>query len=401
MNMFDTTTDPFSFMDSPLNYDPSTAAAGLYAPEPIEATKKKPAKVHPCPHACKDKSGQPRLFTCQHNVQQHVREKHTLERPYKCEICDDSRRGFNRPFTYNRHMLMFHGIQTGPGKGHAVRRAKQTAPAPPAFGAPAAGQPDFDFDDRQIQEASLQIESGTNDAFAYVENRCHACKTMFFTKESMLNHLHIDHGQEPSPLCTCMACSSIYCHNAGDAAELKQQLEAGGFGVVDGSESPAGLTAGLEATIDFGQKYTLEEDHLPLLAKPGNASEGTFVDDVFAPPATGGGQDVLGTHYGAPTQGNDTFGETPQGLEEYFDFGDAAAYGGDESGFDGVDFSQLNNFNGVEGFDTDDMDMTEVFPDPGQAAGGAKQADALDRPQLYGFSSGANMAEADDILSRL
>lgn len=56
----------------------------------------------------------PRMFTCPHNVQQHVREKHTGERPNVCEDCGAS---FPRPYSLNRHAWCVHGKKIGPGRG--------------------------------------------------------------------------------------------------------------------------------------------------------------------------------------------------------------------------------------------------------------------------------------------
>ena len=60
------------------------------------------AKTHPCTWPdC------PRFFACPHNVQQHIREKHTHEKPYKCEECVDV--AFARQYGLNRHKAQVHG----------------------------------------------------------------------------------------------------------------------------------------------------------------------------------------------------------------------------------------------------------------------------------------------------
>lgn len=61
-----------------------------------------------------------RLFSCKHNVDQHVREKHTLERPFVCDLCpvsDGLKRpnAFARPASLNRHKKSRHGVEL-PGK---------------------------------------------------------------------------------------------------------------------------------------------------------------------------------------------------------------------------------------------------------------------------------------------
>ncbi|KAK4539956.1 hypothetical protein LTR36_009926 [Oleoguttula mirabilis] len=385
--MFDPPNNPFFPAPQP-DYDSPAAAAGLPAPSSVEVPKKKTDKIHPCPYACADKSGQPRFFSCPHNVEQHVREKHTLSRPYKCNLCGDGHRGFNRPFTQNRHMLMMHGIQTGPGKGHGARRTKQRTPAAPVVDDPVDDVQEFDFREYPTQETVQQFPGGGNDDFTYAEYRCRSCDSIFFDRESMLSHLHLQHGEEPSPLCTCMTCSSIYRSDASDAAELTGQLEAGGFGAVDGSQSPA-----LRAPADYGQNYGFTEDTFPMPAKATGGLEGMFAEDLFAPPAFTGGQEVPSKAYGSLTRGDGSLGLAHQelGLQGDYDIGHAAPYG-DESGFGGMDFSNPQ---------TGAMDDMDIFQDEGEAASGVKQAEAHDQTLLYSFSSDARMAEAEDIFSQL
>lgn len=376
-------------------YDPSIAGTPLTPQD--TAAKKKPDKIHPCPYSCLDRTGQPRMFTCQHNVRQHVREKHTQERPYRCELCGPSHHGFNRPYTFNRHMLDLHGIHTGPGKGHGTRtvRAKQSSPVDSAPNAQVGDQPTIDLNNYPPQERGLQIEESTNDDFAYAELQCHSCDAKFFNRESTLSHLHLAHGQEPSPLCTCMTCSAIYHYGAGDAEELPRP-EEGGFGVVDELQ---GL---LQSPIGLGQNHTLEGYRVPMFAKSGPGLEGVFAEDLFATQAAGDTQKVPSMTNGALIQGNGGIGAFHQsfGLQGDYGFGDVPRYDGD-AGFGEMDFGEPSSFGFAEGFgDLNDMDMEDVFTDAANTANLQGQSGILDQQPVYS-NSDAHVAQAEDILSRL
>lgn len=90
----------------------------------------RPKKDMPCPYNDCD-----RLFTCQHNVDQHILEAHSDERPWVCSICANEGRiragktagTFKRPGCLNRHMEKSHGIKVsskqGPRKS-AVRKRR-------------------------------------------------------------------------------------------------------------------------------------------------------------------------------------------------------------------------------------------------------------------------------------
>lgn len=87
---------------------------------------RKRQKEHPCPYECTDANGKVRRFTCRHDVSQHIREKHTHSRPYKCRICGSAHRGFNRPFCLNRHLTNVHHLNIEPGRGR-IKKSKMHA----------------------------------------------------------------------------------------------------------------------------------------------------------------------------------------------------------------------------------------------------------------------------------
>lgn len=56
-----------------------------------------------------------RMFAGPHNVNQHIREAHTGQKPYKCPECTalGHDKGFARPFSLNRHRRQIHHVETG------------------------------------------------------------------------------------------------------------------------------------------------------------------------------------------------------------------------------------------------------------------------------------------------
>ncbi|KAK5137233.1 hypothetical protein LTR08_000203 [Meristemomyces frigidus] len=344
---------------------PSTTAAGLPAPTTVEVAKKKADKIHPCPFVCLDKSGHTRMFACPHNVLQHVREKHTHERPYKCEICADSRRGFNRPFTLNRHMFMVHGIKIGPGKGNGARRPKQgkSVPTTPKSEdqAISAG---FDFNGFTPGSTLPARADEANDGMSYVEIQCTICNSLFFDVDFMLMHHHTNHGESPSPFCTCTTCNPIYRGDEADAAKLAQQLKSGGFDVVDEARSAAeqATTPDLGVIARKGSCYDFEALTLSTPAKPANGGfEDLFADDLFSPQTFDNGQDEPQVQESAPTWGG--YGT---GVQSDIDFGCAEEYDG------GIDFGSMDyedlNFGiddfGIDGFvGMSDKEMMDAFHD--------------------------------------
>lgn len=101
-------------------------------------------KTRPCPH-CRDQ-GKEYLSSCQFNLDTHIREAHTEEKPYPCSQCQ---RSFTRAWLRNRHAREVHGVQhpesrAGKAKArktaHGAKMAEQRAlrelrPAPAVSGA--------------------------------------------------------------------------------------------------------------------------------------------------------------------------------------------------------------------------------------------------------------------------
>ncbi|KAK3683113.1 hypothetical protein LTR37_020551 [Vermiconidia calcicola] len=244
---------------------PTTNTSANYQPEKYR---------HPCPYAdC------PKVFACPHNVTQHVREKHTLERPHQCTECCAS---FPRPWGRNRHMKMVHNIDVGPGRGGLKKRKRRAEdedqiPGSQAFGgsgpdslqhqmlsaaarltASTGYQPyerdtmnpakrakkqrvtpstttgleagplarvrqwttsTAQFDDSLPAEAAFgmseSVPSFTSENFIPKLSTCVFCSADFDMNERLVQHFHKEHGLENGPDCTCMVCIRMFRGQTG------------------------------------------------------------------------------------------------------------------------------------------------------------------------------------------
>lgn len=255
-------------------------------------------KIHPCPW-----EGCGRKFTCNHNVQQHIREKHTGEKPYRCPECnfEGREKGFARPFMLNRHRKQLHGVDVGPGRGGQKRKVQsgETFPnnedftnrqAPRAvqnagatsmqdfdldlnqifqFGA-TAEQPEYvtagNFEDRQYQKMQqaettyaqaydpdldklFDFESATGQQQAgtiRLEYACESCPASFGSQDAMLNHLHGMHNAPSSPFCSCSVCDMVHRSHGAAADLLAKQLRTGGFTVGSGRAANNNMIASID-----------------------------------------------------------------------------------------------------------------------------------------------------------
>ncbi|KAK0279948.1 hypothetical protein LTR35_000997 [Friedmanniomyces endolithicus] len=223
-------------------------------------------KTIPCPYNCTDITGAPRMFSGTFNIRQHVTEKHTRTRHYKCRICGVKCRGFNRQWCLNRHLRQIHKLIVGPGRGRGRRgRAKTALPAGNGVDAtaPAAEAPPW------MEEATGPAVAAGNFAFLHLE--CYVCRAAFGNREEMLVHLHVVHDELPSPYCSCLACVA---QAAQPEAETRLLLREGGFDLVV-FPLPGPVVA------DGGPMEGMEGTTTP--EQLGGKIEGMGVDDSCAP----------------------------------------------------------------------------------------------------------------------
>lgn len=182
--------------------------------------KTKRKYTHQCPW-----QGCMRTFLCPHNVQQHIREAHTNEQPYACELCS---RAFNRPYTLYRHMELQHGIkQAGPGRGRSGglarigvgvsrerkggrnvmgdQQVKIVGPSQ-ADGAPGAGVHQAPPPETANPDPAAKFEVIN---FTPMPTACR-CGAGFDNREALLAHLHDVHGDPNSRFCNCMVCLALF-----------------------------------------------------------------------------------------------------------------------------------------------------------------------------------------------
>lgn len=212
---------------TPFSSNPPPAAQLTVAPTYPQARadgktgpKTKRKYTHKCPwQRCM------RTFSCPHNVQQHIREAHTNERPYACEVCS---RAFNRPYTLYRHMELQHGIkQAGPGRGRSGglprigvgvsrerkgrrnvmgdQQVKIMGPSQPD-GAPGAGVHQAPPPETANPDPAAKFEVNN---FTPMPTACR-CGAGFDNREALLGHLHDVHGDPNSRFCNCMFCSALF-----------------------------------------------------------------------------------------------------------------------------------------------------------------------------------------------
>lgn len=175
-------------------------------------TAKAKRKTLPCPHCMNQ--GIEYLSTCQFNLDQHIREKHTLDRPYPCSFCHKS---FPRVWSKNRHETEVHGVQrpgTKAGKSrltaYDAKMAEQRAQrgSHPAPGPTASG------------EASSAIDPNLSNAVypsSWVANatpegppfRCLVHGVTFANIGEWMMHGHAKHNVMYSVTCPCEICQTV------------------------------------------------------------------------------------------------------------------------------------------------------------------------------------------------
>lgn len=242
-------------------------------------------KPHPCTWP-----GCPRFFACPHNVQQHIREKHTHEKPFKCEACaaENVETAFARQYGLNRHRAQVHGAGEKPSRVAARGRTYGSEPAAELT------QPDFPFvvpdqgvesgDEfaemmgllQEANNAEMDVSAGgdvdisdvqfdfgaglpepttptATTTSAHSNNAqdsglffCGDCDYAATTRKEVDMHMHPAHRVPNSCLCACSICSMLYSSSEVDAARQLSLLRHGGFQKIreDAGFSSLGENAG-------------------------------------------------------------------------------------------------------------------------------------------------------------
>ena len=242
-------------------------------------------KTHPCTWP-----GCPRFFACPHNVQQHIREKHTHEKPFKCEACaaENVETAFARQYGLNRHRAQVHGAGEKPSRVAARGRTYGSEPAAELT------QPDFPFvvpdqgveagdefaemmgllqeannaemdvsagGDVEISDVQFDFGAGlpepttatatatsahTNNAQDSWLFLCGDCDYAATTRKEVNMHMHPAHRVPNSRLCACSICTMLHSSSEVDAARQLSLLDQGGFQKIreDAGFSSLGENAG-------------------------------------------------------------------------------------------------------------------------------------------------------------
>ncbi|TKA29283.1 hypothetical protein B0A50_03793 [Salinomyces thailandicus] len=189
---------------------------------------------HPCPYHCRDSIGRLRYFAGPHNVAQHIREKHTHERPYRCMLCGPTHKGFARPGSLNRHMGSVHGLSwRGDDGSRRVNQRRRSWTDGSAVSTPLSGAENGVDGGGAVQDRSASFAAGWKAAPVGVDGlegssagggvtRCHECNAVLESGEACLEHLHAMHGMPMTPYCGCAVCGSMFGYGASDSREQQQ-----------------------------------------------------------------------------------------------------------------------------------------------------------------------------------
>ena len=210
--------------------------------QPVKKTQRERKKVHPCSW-----TGCDRLFSCQHNVEQHIREAHTFEKPHVCHICGA---GFSRPYGLNRH-LQVHGVQKPEGEGGRGRKRKRpetdAGQKSPALASSrddtpmpnySTGQQSFNANQPMVNaqpDSHPQPQAYAIDNFFLNPTTCAVCPEVLNNREDLLQHHHFEHGFPQSEYCDCEKCLGMFGKKKSSAFEglndqMMQQAPCDQFG---------------------------------------------------------------------------------------------------------------------------------------------------------------------------
>lgn len=224
---FDFPRDPRPIFHKPpaiVRLVPEPTTAKSISEKPPTAGSSSKAKKFPCTWdaAC------PQSFTCPHNREQHIREKHTFERPNVCPVCANvgTEKSFSRPFALYRHLREVHKRSVPMGKGNrpkgqagVVVLEGRITKAPPvkgrgAKGPGARGVCGLEETNRAEEEdatvssplhAGGGVHTGLPDrGNTHVEDlRCSFCHILVETQNQLQMHQHDNHCTPMHEGCPC------------------------------------------------------------------------------------------------------------------------------------------------------------------------------------------------------
>jgi hypothetical protein len=221
-NVHTATTQSYDLASSLLN-TPFLPATELKAP-------RNRAKKYPCTW-----EGCDRFFDCPHNVQQHIREAHTGERPYVCDVCvaECAFSAFSRQYGLNRHKRQVHFVGTQTSKavsnsndefaGIGAILARENFEMGAASSDVEMFEGQFNFD-AELSDTDISGAQDSGILFA-----CGECGHASATEEDTFTHMHASHKAPNTRFCACKICTTMFTSSEEDAANHRMLLRTGAF----------------------------------------------------------------------------------------------------------------------------------------------------------------------------
>jgi hypothetical protein len=192
-------------------------------------------------------------------VQQHIREAHTGEKPYECEVCaaEGVFSAFSRQYGLKRHKGQVHFLGTqssttasssnasNPGAAAVVQRTDQLQ---------IVGNDDFEGIGAILAQANFDVGADSSDVqvsdgrFVFDAElsdmdisgaqhggglifACDDCGYASATEEDICMHMHATHEAPNTRFCACKVCKTMFKPNKEDAINHTILLRAGAFHV--------------------------------------------------------------------------------------------------------------------------------------------------------------------------
>jgi hypothetical protein len=223
-NVHTTTTGSYHLASSLLNSPFAPSAEPKASRNPRNRAKKYPCTWQGCN----------RFFDCPHNVQQHIREAHTGEKPYECEVCaaEGVFSAFSRQYGLNRHKRQVHFIGTQSSKAGDEFEAVGATFAQANFDMGA------DSNDIQVSDGQFVFDAELSDMdisgaqhSGGLSFACGECGFASATEEDIFMHMHATHEAPNTRFCACKVCKTMFKPNERDAMNHTILLRSGAFHV--------------------------------------------------------------------------------------------------------------------------------------------------------------------------